>query len=390
MKPLEGLRVIDLTQAMAAPYCTMNLADLGADVIKVEPPGGEEQRRGSTSRNGHSGSFMAINRNKRGITLDLKTPEGVEVMHRLIRTADVFVQNYRPGAAGRLRVDYDTLRALNPRLIYCSVSGFGSTGPYASRGGYDLIAQGMSGIISVTGEEDGAPAKAGIPVSDLAAGLFGAYGVLCAVEHREKTGEGQFVDTSLLEAAMALTVWESTEHWTTGRTPKALGSAHRLSAPYQALRASDGWFTVGAANDKLFDGFCRALGRPDLLDDPRFAGRAQRLEHRHALAAEIDKTTAKEPRAHWLGSSSPPACRAVRSTPTPRRSTTPTRSRAAWSWISCTRAPAPSRRSACPCTCRRRPAPSIAPRRCSASTTTRSSPSSATTPPRASACATRA
>src|SRR5256885_5070355 len=220
MKPLDGLRVIDLTQAMAAPYCTMNLADLGADVIKVEPPGGEEQRRGATSRHGHSGSFMAINRNKRGITLDLKTPEGLEVMHRLVRTADVFVQNYRPGAAGRLGVDYETLKRLNPRLIYCSVSGFGGTGPYASRGGYDLIAQGMSGIISVTGEEDGAPAKAGIPVSDLAAGLFGAYGVLCALEHRETTGEGQFVDTSLLEAAMALTVWESTEHWTTGRTPK--------------------------------------------------------------------------------------------------------------------------------------------------------------------------
>ena len=300
MKPLDGLRVIDLTQAMAAPYCTMNLAGLGADVIKVEPPGGEEQRRGATSRHGHSGSFMAINRNKRGITLDLKTPEGVEVMHRLVRTADVFVQNYRPGAAGRLGVDYETLKRLNPRLIYCSVSGFGSTGPYASRGGYDLIAQGMSGIISVTGEEDGAPAKAGIPVSDLAAGLFGAYGVLCALEHRETTGEGQFVDTSLLEAAMALTVWESTEHWTTGRTPKALGSAHRLSAPYQALRASDGWFTVGAANDKLFDAFCRAIGRPDLLDDPRFAGRAARLQHRQALVDEIEQTTAKETRAHWL------------------------------------------------------------------------------------------
>src|SRR5213593_3765910 len=300
MKPLDGLRVIDLTQAMAAPYCTMNLADLGADVIKVEPPGGEEQRRGATSRHGHSGSFMAINRNKRGITLDLKTPEGVEVMHRLVRTADVFVQNYRPGAAGRLGVDYETLKRLNPRLIYCSVSGFGSTGPYASRGGYDLIAQGMSGIISVTGEEDGAPAKAGIPLSDLSAGLFGAYGVLCALEHREKTGEGQLVDTSLLEAAMALTVWESTEYWSTGRTPKALGSAHRLSAPYQALRASDGWFTVGANTDTLFEAFCHALGRRELLEDPRFADRGQRLEHRHSLAAEIEKTTGAEPRAHWL------------------------------------------------------------------------------------------
>jgi crotonobetainyl-CoA:carnitine CoA-transferase CaiB-like acyl-CoA transferase len=300
MKPLDGLRVIDLTQAMAAPYCTMNLADMGADVIKVEPPGGEETRRGSVQKNGHSGSFNAINRNKRSLTVDLKTPEGVEIVRRLARTADVFVQNYRPGAARRLGVAYEDLRALNPRLIYCSISGFGSTGPYASRGGYDLIAQGMSGIISVTGEEDGSPAKAGVPLSDLAAGLFGAYGILCALEYRERTGEGQFVDTSLLEAAMALTVWESTEYWTTGRTPKALGSAHRLAAPYQALRASDGWFTVGANNDKLFDGFCRAIGRPDLRADARFSARDRRLDNRRALAAEIEATTVKEPRAHWL------------------------------------------------------------------------------------------
>src|SRR3989442_9406872 len=238
MKPLDGLRVIDLTQAMAAPYCTMNLAGLGADVIKVEPPGGEGQRRGPPSPPGHSGSFMAINRNKRGITLDLKTPEGVEVMHRLVCTADVFVQNYRPGAAGRLGVDYETLKRLNPRLIYCSISGFGGTGPYASRGGYDLIAQGMSGIISVTGEESGAPAKAGIPVSDLACGLYGAYGILAALEHRDRTGQGQLVDTSLLEAAMALAGWGGAEHWATRRTPRAVGSAHRFAAPYQAIRAS--------------------------------------------------------------------------------------------------------------------------------------------------------
>ena len=300
MKPLDGLRVIDVTQAMAAPYCTMNLADMGADVIKVEPPGGEETRRGSVQKNGHSGSFNAINRNKRSLTVDLKKPEGVEIIRRLARTADVFVQNYRPGAARRLGVAYEDLHALNPRLIYCSISGFGSTGPYASRGGYDLIAQGMSGIISVTGEEDGSPAKAGVPLSDLAAGLFGAYGILCALEYRERTGEGQFVDTSLLEAAMALTVWESTEYWTTGRTPKALGSAHRLAAPYQALRASDGWFTVGANNDKLFDGFCRAIGRPDLRADARFGARDRRLDNRRALAAEIETTTVKEPRAHWL------------------------------------------------------------------------------------------
>ena len=301
MKPLEGIRVIDLTQAMAAPFCTMNLADMGADVIKVEPPGGEETRRGSTSVNGHSATFMTINRSKRGITVDLKKPEGVEIIHRLVKTADVFVQNYRPGAAGRLGVGWEQLRAINPRLVYCAISGFGATGPYASRGGYDLIAQGMSGIISVTGDEEGPPAKAGVPLSDLAAGLFGAYGILCALEHRRKTGVGQLVDTSLLEAAMALTVWESTEYWVTGEAPRPLGSAHRLSAPYQAVRARDGWFTVGANNDKLFEALCRALERPELVADPRFSGRRERFANRAALIPEIEKTTITEDRAHWLG-----------------------------------------------------------------------------------------
>lgn len=302
MKPLAGLRVIDLTQAMAAPFCTMNLADMGADVIKIEPPGeGEPTRRlSAVQQNGHSATFMTMNRGKRGLTVDLKQPEGVEILHRLTRTADVFVQNYRPGVAERLGVGYEQLRRLNSRLVYCAISGFGSTGPYAPRGGYDLIAQGMSGVISVTGDEDGAPAKSGVPISDLAAGLFGAYGILCALEHRDRTGEGQLVDTSLLEAAMALTIWESSEYWVTGQAPRALGSAHRLSAPYQALRAADNWFTVGANNDRLFEGLCRAIGRPELTADPRFAGRVERLRNRRALAAEIEKATVTEPRAHWL------------------------------------------------------------------------------------------
>jgi crotonobetainyl-CoA:carnitine CoA-transferase CaiB-like acyl-CoA transferase len=300
VKALEGLRVIDVTQAMAAPFCTMNLADMGADVIKVEPLGGEDMRRGAAARNGHSGTFLAMNRDKRGITVDLKRAEGVEIIRRLVRTADVFVQNYRPGVAGRLGVAYEDLRPLNPRLVYCSISGFGTTGPYAARGGYDLIAQGMSGIMSVTGDEDGAPAKAGLPVSDLAAGLFGAYGILCALEARERTGEGQLVDTSLLEAAVALTVWEATESWVTRRAPRALGSAHRLAAPYQALRASDGWFTVGANNDKLFEAFCRVIDRPDLAADPRFAGSRERMRHRAALIPLIEKTTVQATRAHWL------------------------------------------------------------------------------------------
>ena len=300
MKALHGIRVIDVTQAMAAPFCTLNLADMGADVIKVEPPGGEDMRRGSAAKNGHAGTFLAMNRNKRGITVDLKQAAGVEIVRRLVTTADVFVQNYRPGVAGRLGVAYEDLKEINPRLVYCSISGFGLTGPYAPRGGYDLIAQGMSGIMSVTGDEDGAPAKAGLPVSDLSAGLFGAYGILCALEARERTGQGQLVDTSLLEAAVALTVWEATEYWVTGCAPRALGSAHRLAAPYQALRASDGWITVGANNDKLFDGLCRALERPDLLADPRFAGAPERLRHREALIPLIEKTTVQETRAHWL------------------------------------------------------------------------------------------
>ena len=183
MKPLQGLRVIDLTQAMAAPFCTMNLADMGADVIKIEPPGeGEPTRQlGATQKNGHSASFMTMNRGKRGLAVDLKQPEGVEIVRRLAAQCDVFVQNYRPGVAKRLGLDFDSLVKINPRLVYAQISGFGNSGPYSSRGGYDLIAQGMSGVISVTGEEDGPPAKSGIPLADLCAGLFCAYGILCAL-----------------------------------------------------------------------------------------------------------------------------------------------------------------------------------------------------------------
>ena len=301
MKALEGIRVIDFTQAMAAPFGTMNLADMGADVIKIEPPGTGEPTRelSSVNQNGHSATFMTMNRSKRGLTVDLKRPEGVELVKRLARTSDVFVQNYRPGVAERLGLGYEALSAENPRLVYCSVSGFGGTGPYAPRGGYDLIAQGMSGIISVTGEE-GAPAKSGVPLSDLCAGLFAAYGILCALEYRERTGRGQLVDTSLFEAALALTAWEATEYWVTGLAPKPLGSAHRLTAPYQALRASDGYFNIGANNDKLFEGLCRAIGRPDLAEDARFASRASRMENRPALIEALEKTTIGETRAHWL------------------------------------------------------------------------------------------
>jgi formyl-CoA transferase len=298
---LEGLRVIDQTQVMAGPSCTMLLGDMGADVIKVEPPTGEATRKqGLQLAPGVSATFVAVNRNKRGMTLDLKQPEGVAILKRLAATADVLVENYRPGVARRLGVDFDTLRAINPRLIYCSISGFGQTGPYASRGGYDLIAQGMSGIMSVTGHPGGAPVKVGIPITDLGAGLFATFGILCAVRARRVTGRGQLVDTSLFEAGLALSVWEATEYWLTDRTPQPMGSAHRMNAPYQALRTSDGYVTVGAANDKLWPLFCGIIGREELVHDPRFETVALRVQHRAALQDELEKATVQQTRAHWL------------------------------------------------------------------------------------------
>src|SRR5438874_2196094 len=256
---LGGLRVLDQTQVMAGPFCSMLLADMGADVVKIEPPGGEHTRREHEIAPGVSASFLAVNRNKRSLVLDLKRGEGVAVLKKLVATADVLVANYRPGVARRLGVDYETLCAINPRLIYCSISGFGQTGPYAERGGYDLIAQGMSGIMSATGSEGGPPVKVGVPITDLGAGLFAVFGILCALRARRTTGRGQFVDTSLFEAGLALSAWEATEYWYTGNVPRRLGTAHRLNAPYQAFKASDGYFTVGAGNSKLWSLFASLL-----------------------------------------------------------------------------------------------------------------------------------
>jgi crotonobetainyl-CoA:carnitine CoA-transferase CaiB-like acyl-CoA transferase len=300
-RALQGLRVLDQTQVMAGPFCAMLLADMGADVLKIEPPGGEATRRMDLeAAPGVSAPFLAVNRNKRGLVLDLKRPQGVAILKRLAATADVLVENYRPGVARRLGVDYDTLAAINPRLIYCSISGFGQTGPYADRGGYDLIAQGMSGIMSATGSEGGAPVKVGVPITDLGAGLFGVVGILCALRARHLTGRGQRVDTSLFEAGLALSAWEATEYWYTGQIPRGLGTAHRLNAPYQAFRASDGHFTVGAANNNLFPRFCALLGLDHLVGDPRFDTVAHRLANRAVLEPLIEAVTVTEPRAHWL------------------------------------------------------------------------------------------
>jgi formyl-CoA transferase len=291
------MTVLDLTQVMAGPFCTMILADLGADVVKVENPESGDQTRSAFA---HPGAFRALNRNKRSVTLDLKSDEGRATFHELVRSADVVVENWRPGVAAKLGVDYETLRPLNPGLIYASVSGFGQTGPYADRPGYDLIAQAMAGVMSVTGEPGDRPVKSGIPIADLGAGLFTAVGVLAAWTSRQRTGQGQYVETSLFEAALALSVWESTEFWATGKPPQPLGSAHRMSAPYQALATRDGYVTVGANNERLWQRLCRALDAPDLVDDPRFARNDDRMAHRAELVTELERRLAAEDTATWV------------------------------------------------------------------------------------------
>lgn len=300
MSALEGIRVIDLSQVMAGPYCGMLLADMGADVIKVEPPKGESTRRWSPYKEGESGAFMAINRNKRSITLDLKSAEDQKVFYKLIETADILIENFRPGVVKRLGVDYETLNQINPKLIYCSISGFGQYGPYSSRGGYDLIAQGMTGIMSVTGERNGNPVKCGLPIIDLGSGLFSVYGILSALYSRVHSDEGQYIDASLYDTGLALSVWESTQYWFTGETPAPTGSGHRLSAPYQAFRASDGYFTVGADTPHHWPVFCQIIGRPEFLSDDRFADDASRIQHLNEFVRLIEEKTSLNPRHYWL------------------------------------------------------------------------------------------
>lgn len=295
MSALAGLRILELTQVMAGPFCGQVLADMGADVVKIEPPDGD-----STRDSLGTAAFLAVNRNKRSVTLDLKSPEHQAALHRLVEDADVLIENYRPGVAARLGAGWETLCELNPRLIYASVSGFGQTGPYAQRPGYDLIAQGLSGVMSVTGEPGSDPVKCGIPIGDLSAGLFCAIGILSAVVARERTGRGQRIDTSLFEGALALSIWETAELWGAGRVPQALGSAHRLLAPYQALRTADGHITIGANTQRLWRQLCDAIGRPELIDDARFASNGDRMEHRPELARELEKALAARGSHEWV------------------------------------------------------------------------------------------
>src|SRR5881396_1743562 len=286
-RALDGIRVLDVTQVMAGPFCAMVLADLGADVVKVEPPAGDSTRQMPGATGNDSPSFNAVNRGKRGIVLNLKTAEGREVFTRLARATDILIENYRPGVMAALGLGYDTLSAANPRLIYASISGYGQTGPARGKGGFDLIAQGVSGIMSITGEPGGPPVKAGVPLTDLGAGLFALIGILAALHSRHRTGLGQHVDTSLVDAGVALSVWEATEWFQGLGVPRALGSAHRMNAPYQAIRCADGYITIGAANERLFRRLCDVLGHPEWASMPEFEHNAGRVRNRAALAERI-------------------------------------------------------------------------------------------------------
>jgi crotonobetainyl-CoA:carnitine CoA-transferase CaiB-like acyl-CoA transferase len=300
---LAGLKVLDLSQIMAGPFCSMLLGDMGADVIKVEPPGvGDQTRRsmGFRLKGEDSGGFLALNRNKRSIAIDLKSPAGMEAFLELVRSADIVVENNRPGVAARLGIDWETLKQVNPRLIYLSISGFGQTGPWSRLPGLDLIAQACSGAMSVMGHPDAPPVKSSVPFADLGAGLFAVYAILSAVIGRQASGNGQYIDISLFETALALSVWEAAEYWGTGQIPTPIGSANRMSAPYQALRASDRHFVVGAANQKLWAALCNVIARPDLLDCEHYADNAMRIRNKEQLAHELEREFQRDTAANWV------------------------------------------------------------------------------------------
>lgn len=299
-KALEGLRILDVTQVMAGPFCTMLLCDMGADVIKIEPPAGDSSRRMAGAIGSDSPSFNAVNRGKRGLILNLKSSAGQEVFRHLTKTADILVENFRPTVMSTFGLDYANLATIQPRLIYASISGYGQTGPDSRRGGFDLIAQGVAGIMSVTGNPDSDPVKAGVPLTDLGAALFAVSGILAALHYRHSSGRGQHIDTSLVDAGVALSVWEATEYFSSGQIPTPLGSAHRMSAPYQAIRCADGFITLGAANDRLFNRLCNVLEHPEWLEQPNYASDTARVKNRLALATAIEAITSKRPCQHWL------------------------------------------------------------------------------------------
>ena len=301
--PLAGLTVIELAHIMAGPVCGRMLADMGATVIKVERVPGGDTARGfiPPDIDGEPAAFMMMNRNKRGIAVDLKAEEGREIVRRLLTTADVLIENYRKGTMERLGLGYDELSADNPGLIYCEVSGFGRSGPLADLGGFDLVAQGMSGLMSITGESpDRPPVKCGPPVTDITAGILAAMGTLAAIVERTQSGKGQRVDTSLFEAGITQTFWQSAIALATGESPGPMGSAHPLNAPYEAFQTKDGWLTLGGSSQVVWKRLPAVLERPELLDDPRFDENQHRMTHRAELHEALSSAFATRTTADWL------------------------------------------------------------------------------------------
>jgi len=290
MTSLSHIKVLDLTSHLSGPYCAMILADHGADVVKIESPnGGDQLRKTPPFQDGESAPFMLWNRNKRSMVMDLKNAEDHKTVLKMIEVADVLIENFKPGTAKRLGIDYEKVSAINSKLIYCSISGFGQTGPYSPRGGFDLIACGMSGLMSINGPPEGPPYRIPMPVSDVCGGMNGAIGILMALVARDQTGSGQHVDTSLFEAGISLGVYEAANVFATGQVPERLGQAHRGSAPYQLFTTSDGYMTIGGAQDSFWRGTCKILGCEHLLSDERFTSKADRVENNRQLVEELGK-----------------------------------------------------------------------------------------------------
>lgn len=301
--PLMGVKVLDVSQVMAGPYSCMLLADMGADVIKVEPPGSGDQTRGAMGfkmKGPDSMGFLNMNRNKRSIAINLKSEAGKAILFKLVKEADILVENYRPGVMKRLGVGYEVMSKINPALVYVSISGFGQSGPWAMRPGFDLMAQAMSGIMSVTGNGDGKPVKAGVPVADIGCALFATYAALSAYIGAKNTGQGQYIDASLFDSALAFSIWDTSEYWGTGNSPVALGTANRMTAPYQAVKAKDGYFVMGATNNKLWQKLCEILERPDLLQKAEYQTIAGRLGQREQLIQELENSFTLKSADEWI------------------------------------------------------------------------------------------
>jgi crotonobetainyl-CoA:carnitine CoA-transferase CaiB-like acyl-CoA transferase len=300
--PLSGFRVLDLTRFLSGPYATMVLAELGADVIKIEQPGtGDDSRAMAPKVNGESVPFAMPNRSKRSVSLDLKDQRGKSIFLQLVREADLVIENFRPGVVDRLGIGYDDVKAVREDILYCSISGFGQTGPYRSRPGFDIMAQGTVGLLTMTGEAGDRPAKVGIAINDIAAGATAIYSIMAAEMLRQRTGRGQYLDISLVDSALAWTVWESGAYFASGEVPTATGTRHRRSAPYQAYRTSDGYVTIGAANERLWVRLATdALGRPGWVTDPRFATMDDRLANVAELELEIETITLGRTTDEWI------------------------------------------------------------------------------------------